>query len=81
MVDAEELPYDDEMVHHAQEFQGWRAFWAERVEEDTIANWRQTHAASKARRMEKRGKLVIYPKASEDIRKGLDVSRDAEWQK
>ena len=57
-----------------EELQG---FLAERLETEASKAW----LANKRKSLEKRGKIIIYEKADDDVKRGLNQSRRAEWDK
>ena len=59
---------------HYEELQG---FLAERLEAEILKAW----LAKKKKSLEKRRKIIIYEKADHDVKRGLNPSRRAEWDK
>ena len=71
MSATEEFRKSNATMKGNQLFSEWLAFFSERVPHNTCKN----------KRLEKRGKLIRYCNASEEIQRGLDASRAKEWDK
>ena len=73
-----------EVEKAVQDFTEYKAFLAERFETKASEAWRKGFRKSKGnakRNKQKSGKLYVYRKENETIRKGIDGSRTVEWKK